>query len=117
ATHGLTRRWATRQLRRMFPQLGPVAFETGWHGHIAMTSDHLPRIHVLAEGLYAATAYNGRGITTGTLFGQAIAALLSGSPPSALPLPLSPVRPARGGRALSLAYDLAFTFNQARRSI
>ncbi|MEO1456954.1 MAG: FAD-binding oxidoreductase, partial [Pseudomonadota bacterium] len=51
-TEGLSRRWAARMLRRFFPDLGPVRFETAWHGQIAMTPDHLPRIHRLAEGLY-----------------------------------------------------------------
>jgi glycine/D-amino acid oxidase-like deaminating enzyme len=33
AKSGISRRWAERTLRRMFPDLGPVAFETAWHGH------------------------------------------------------------------------------------
>jgi glycine/D-amino acid oxidase-like deaminating enzyme len=36
---GLTQRWAARQLRRMFPDLGPVRFTAAWHGTIAMTDE------------------------------------------------------------------------------
>jgi glycine/D-amino acid oxidase-like deaminating enzyme len=67
------------------PRLGPVAFETAWHGHIALTPDHLPRIHILAEGLYTPIGYNGRGITTGTVFGKAMAELLTGWTPPTCP--------------------------------
>ncbi|MFC3119815.1 FAD-dependent oxidoreductase [Jhaorihella thermophila] len=49
---GLSRRWAARTLARLFPDLGPVGFQDAWHGQIAMTPDHLFRIHRLADGLY-----------------------------------------------------------------
>ena len=75
--NGLSRRWALRNLRRLFPDLGPVEIETSWHGQIAMTPDHLPRIHRLAENLYTPIGYNGRGITPGTIFGKAMARLIS----------------------------------------
>jgi len=87
--HGLSRRWAARRLRRLFPDLGPVEFEQAWHGSIAMTPDHLPRIHRLAENLYTPIAYNGRGIAPGTVFGKAMAELLAGGTEEGLPLPVS----------------------------
>ena len=86
---GVTRRWAAKQIKRVFPDLGPVEFDAAWYGQIAMTPDHLPRVHQLAEGLWTAIGYNGRGITTGTLFGQSLASVLTGEDPAKLPLPVS----------------------------
>jgi glycine/D-amino acid oxidase-like deaminating enzyme len=112
AKGGISRRWADRTLRRMFPDLGPVAFETGWHGMIALTPDHLPRIHKLAENLYTPIGYNGRGITTGTIFGKAMAELLTGMDPADLPLPISDMRTDRAGPLRSRLYEVAFAANQ-----
>jgi len=109
---GLSHRWATRMLRRIFPTLGPVEIETAWHGQIAMTSDHLPRIHRLAEGLYTPIGYNGRGIGPGTMFGKAMAALIAGGDEADLPLPVSDFRKAATAPIMSRAYDLAFSANQ-----
>ena len=109
---GLSKRWARRELARLFPDLGPVAFEDAWHGQIAMTPDHLPRIHVLDEGLYTPIGYNGRGITTGTIFGQGMAGLLTGMQVSELPLPVSDVSKVTSTSLKSRFYNMAFTANQ-----
>lgn len=114
---GLSRRWASRQLRRLFPGLGAVAFESAWHGQIAMTPDHVFRVHRLAEGLYTPIGYNGRGITTGTLFGKAIAELLSGAPEDTLPVPLSDPRPVPNRTLMTGFYHTAFAAYQLVRSI
>ncbi len=109
---GLTRRWAERQIARVFPELGRLSFDEAWHGQIAMTPDHLPRVHQLAPQLWTAIGYNGRGITTGTLFGGAIADLLTGMDPADLPLPMTDPSRAPRARITSRIYDLAFTANQ-----
>lgn len=109
---GLSRRWAARQLERLFPELGPVAFEEAWHGRIAMTPDHLPRVHELAPGLFTPIGYNGRGITTGTVFGKAMADLLTGTPRDDLPLPFSDMQTRRRATLASRVYQLGFTVNQ-----
>ena len=117
AGHGLSRRWAQKKLARLFPDLGPVTFQDAWHGQIAMTPDHLPRIHQLDTGLYTAIGYNGRGITTGTLFGEAIAGLLTGADPSDLPLPLTDVTTVPTAPIVSRLYQTAFTANQIIKAI
>ena len=117
AQAGLSRRWAARQMRAMFPDLGPVDFVEGWDGDIAMTPDHLPRIHVLAPGVYTAIGYNGRGITTGTVFGQAMADLLTGMDPSELPLPVSAPTRVATAPVMERLYALAFAANQVARSL
>lgn len=109
---GLSQRWARKQLSRLFPDLGNIKFEEAWHGQIAMTPDHLPRIHVLDEGLYTPIGYNGRGITTGTIFGQGIAGLLTGMNPADLPLPMTDVAAVTSAPLMSRFYNIAFTANQ-----
>lgn len=114
---GLSRRWAARSLHRLFPNLGAVEFEHGWHGQIAMTPDHLPRIHRLADGLYTPIGYNGRGITPGTIFGKAIAELLSGGKEEDLPLPISELKAVAAAPLKARLYQLAFTANQLVKCI
>ena len=113
----VSRRWAARRLGRLFPALGPVGFEQAWYGQIALTPDHLPRIHRLADGLYTPIGYNGRGIAPGTVFGKAMAELLSGGSEDDLPLPVS--EPARDGLAplKSRFFKAAFAASQIARAI
>ena len=114
---GLTRRWAEKRIGTIFPELSRVTFEEAWHGQIAMTPDHLPRVHQLAPRLWTAIGYNGRGITTGTLFGIAMADLLTGMDPVDLPLPLTDMTEAPRALLTSRLYDLAFTANQVWKSL
>lgn len=111
----LSRRWAARQLRRMFPGLGSVRFDAAWHGTIAMTRDHLPRILRLAPGVYAPVGYNGRGIGPGTVFGRTLAELAAGADESCLPLPVSDPRPVPLRTARTGFYHTAFAANQLLR--
>lgn len=114
---GLSRRWAARTLKRLFPGLGEVEFEHCWHGQIAMTPDHLPRIHRLADGLYTPIGYNGRGITPGTIFGRAMAELLAGGKEEDLPLPISELKPVGSAPIMSRLYQTAFTANQVWKCV
>lgn len=116
-TGGLSRRWAARRLRRLFPELGPVEFESGWHGQIAMTPDHLPRIHRLAEGLYTPIGYNGRGIAPGTVFGRALAGLIAGAGEAGLPMPISDLTPVPARTLRTGFYHTAFAVNQLIRGL
>ncbi|PIE12456.1 MAG: FAD-dependent oxidoreductase [Rhodobacterales bacterium] len=111
-TKGLSRRWANKTLKRLFPELGPVEFDKAWHGQIAMTPDHLFRMHRLAPGLYSPIGYNGRGITTGTMFGKSIADLLTGAEESTLPIPLTALRPVSNRTMKTGFYHTAFAANQ-----
>ncbi len=115
--NGLSRRWASRSLKRLFPDLGDVEFELAWHGRIAMTPDHLPRIHRLADGLYTPVGYNGRGIGPGTIFGRAMGELLAGGREEELPLPITDLKTVASAPIVSRIYDLAFTANQFVKSL
>ena len=117
AQSGLTRRWARRMVSRVFPQLGSVRFQRAWHGRIAVTPDKLPRILNPAEGLWAPIGYNGRGITTGTVFGQAMADLLKGMDPGELPLAVASLSAAPQAKLRAGLLDLAFLTRQAWGSV
>jgi glycine/D-amino acid oxidase-like deaminating enzyme len=105
---GLSRRWAGKAVKHYFPELGPVEWEKAWHGCIAFTRDHVPRVHKLAENLYTAIAYNGRGISPGTVFGASIADAIAGKDDSKLAMPPSELAP-EAFRALRAAgYELSF---------
>ena len=116
-TTGLSQRWAAKTLQRLFPDLGPVEFESAWHGQIAMTSDHVFRIHRPAENLFAPVGYNGRGIITGTLFGQALSELMTGSGEDTLPLPISELHPTKLGALKSGFLHTAFALNHFWKSL
>jgi glycine/D-amino acid oxidase-like deaminating enzyme len=114
---GLSHRWAKKQIARIFPSLGPVEFDEAWHGKIAMTPDHLPRIHELDTNLFTPIGYNGRGITTGTMFGETMAGLLTGMDRADLPLPMTKMTAVPSAPFVSRIYQSAFTANQIIKSI
>ena len=114
---GLSHRWAAKQIARIFPDIGPVEFEEAWHGQIAMTPDHLPRIHELDTNLFTPIGYNGRGITTGTMFGETMAGLLTGLDYEDLPLPMTELQTVPSAPIVSRVYQAAFTANQIIKAI
>ncbi len=114
---GLSHRWAKKQIARIFPSLGPVEFEEAWHGQIAMTPDHLPRIYELETNLFTPIGYNGRGIATGTMFGETMAGLLTGMDRADLPLPMTELSTVPSAPILSRIYQTAFTANQVLKAI
>lgn len=81
------------RIRRMYPQLGAVRWQQGWSGWVAMTTDHFPRLHELAPGLFAGLGYNARGIAAATMMGRDLAALVRGAREDATVFPLQPLRP------------------------
>ena len=114
---GITKRWASAQLKRLFPDLGPVEFENIWYGEIAMTPTHLPGVHQLDRNLFTSIGYNGRGITTGTVFGKALADMISGTSFDCLPLPMTPTRKVSNGPLMSTVYKSIFSTNQILKSV
>lgn len=83
------RGWIKRKLAQIFPTLADQALKDGWHGCIAMTTDHIPKLVQIGPNALSAHGYSGRGIGPGTVFGRMMAdSLLSGDPAR---LPLSAV--------------------------
>ena len=82
--------WARRSLRKLFPQLGEIAFDSEWYGKIGMTDNALPRFHKLAPNVVGFSGYNGRGIAPGTAFGKVLSRYILGEMADGdLPLPLT----------------------------
>jgi glycine/D-amino acid oxidase-like deaminating enzyme len=87
AGRSVHRDWASRKLAALFPHAADARFEHGWHGRIAMTSDHIPKIVRLGPRAISIYGYSGRGIAPGTVFGKAAAAFLASRNEDVLPLP------------------------------
>jgi glycine/D-amino acid oxidase-like deaminating enzyme len=93
AVHGA---WARRSLRKLFPFLDAVAFESAWYGQIGMTADATPRFHRFDRNVVGFSGYNGRGIGPGTVFGRYLARLITGEiGEQDLPLPITDLREQR----------------------
>lgn len=75
--------------RRMFPQLGDVAFDHHWYGRFASTRDHLPHLHELAPGVLTWLGCNGRGVALATAMGRLIARGLVTGERESLPVPFT----------------------------
>ena len=65
--------WASRQMRRLFPQLSGIPFAHRWFGRIGTTPDAVPRMVETGPGAYGVTGFNGRGIGPGTVLGRELA--------------------------------------------
>lgn len=84
------RGWITRKLAQIFPALANQPLKDGWHGRIAMTSDHIPKLVQIGPNALSAHGYFGRGIGPGTVFGRMMADSLLSGDPARLPLPPVP---------------------------
>ncbi|AWU92946.1 NAD(P)/FAD-dependent oxidoreductase [Azospirillum ramasamyi] len=100
------RAWAQRSLAALFPQLGPVRFESEWYGQIGMTRDNLPRFHRLDRNVIGFSGYNGRGIAPGTVLGRCLADRITGKLTDAeLPLPDTALETIPGRAVREAAYE------------
>jgi glycine/D-amino acid oxidase-like deaminating enzyme len=79
--------WANHVQKHYFPDLPKFNWQYEWCGKFGFTKDHIMRVFEPAPGILAATAYNGRGITTGTMFGKAFADYIMQGDKTHVPLP------------------------------
>jgi len=101
------RAWARRAIRRIFPELGNVSFESEWYGSIGMTDNSMPRFHKLAPKVIAFSGYNGRGIAPGTVFGRLLAQYVAGAiTDQDIPLPATEPKEPHWRRLRELGYDV-----------
>lgn len=105
--------WADRIQGHYFPRLGKVQWEMHWTGCIDFTPDHLMRLFEPAAGVVAVTGYNGRGNTTGTVVGKALADYLINDRPDDLPIPFSPMKPLYSAGLRSAFYESGFSLYHA----
>ena len=82
-------KWAKRKMESLFPMLKNIPIKYSWHGRIAMTNSHIPKILKLGNNAYSIYGYSGRGIGPGTYFGKAVAECLLNNNEDYLPV--SPV--------------------------
>jgi len=81
------------KLEEFFPELGAIPFDFFWSGRVALTLDHLPHLHELGPGLFAALGCNGRGVGMASAMGKTVADLFRGMAESDCPVPLTRLRP------------------------
>lgn len=107
--------WADLMQTKYFPDLGKVDWQYQWTGKFGFTTDHIMRIFEPAPGIVAATAYNGRGITTGTMMGKAFAQYLQDDSRDNLPLPFTRIadNALSYRKARSLFYDTGIALYHA----
>ena len=75
-----------------FPRLGPISWEYGWSGYLALTRDHLPQVMRVDENFLAPIGCNGRGIAMTTAMGDVLADLVGGMPDEESDVPVRPAR-------------------------
>jgi glycine/D-amino acid oxidase-like deaminating enzyme len=78
---------------RLFPQLGRPEWEFRWAGKVALTADHMPRVHELAPGLRSCGGYNGRGVAMASAMGRELAEWVRTGNAETMTLPPSPLKP------------------------
>jgi glycine/D-amino acid oxidase-like deaminating enzyme len=79
--------WAHYVQKSYFPYLPKFSWQYEWYGNFGFTQDHIFRVLEPDEGILTATAYNGRGITTGTLMGKCFADYILTGNRDSIPLP------------------------------
>jgi len=62
-----------RRLHEIFPEVSHLKLHHMWTGRVALTLDHVPHIHKLADGLYSGLGFNGRGVAMASMFGKILA--------------------------------------------
>ena len=103
------RNWARARMLQVFPHLSDLPIQYAWHGRIAMTSDHLPKIIRFGPSAYSVFGYSGRGIAPGTLFGTRLATAIASGSEDELPVP-----PCEHHSEAGVALKAAFYENGAR---
>lgn len=101
-----------RDAKKLFPQIAAVPFKYVWSGHVAMTADHLPHLHILEPGIYTALGYNGRGVAMATTMGKLLSSLVQGKSAGEIGFPVTSAKPIAfhafaplGARLIAQYYD------------
>jgi glycine/D-amino acid oxidase-like deaminating enzyme len=82
-----------KRLAELYPWLPTPRVVESWSGWIALTTDQYPRLHKLADGVFAALGCNGRGLAVSGILGRDLAHLARGGDERATTFPLTPLRP------------------------
>ncbi|MEM7216642.1 MAG: FAD-binding oxidoreductase [Pseudomonadota bacterium] len=79
------------RLHEILPEVSNMPLNHMWTGRVALTLDHVPHIHKLADGLYSGLGFNGRGVAMATMFGKVLAGHCTGKSEAQEFLPLTEV--------------------------
>lgn len=109
----LIKKWADTIQGHYYPKLGKINWQMHWTGCIDFTPDHLMKIFEPADGIIGVTGYNGRGNTTGTVVGKAMAEYLLKGQTDNLPLPLKTAEAVDYSALRSALYEYGFTLYHA----
>jgi glycine/D-amino acid oxidase-like deaminating enzyme len=101
---------STERIRALYPEIGTIDWEEAWTGWVAVTRDEYPRVHRLADGMWTAYGYSGRGIAFGTLLGRQLAHHCRGGDPDAAFFPVTPAAPIFGHALARPALSLFMTW-------
>jgi glycine/D-amino acid oxidase-like deaminating enzyme len=97
-------------VEELYPALKGARYEFHWSGRVALTRDFLPHLHEPLPGLLAFLGCNGRGVGLCSAMGRAVALHLLHPDRSALPFPVTPIRPIpfHGLKRLYVAAAIAY---------
>ncbi|PNK61450.1 NAD(P)/FAD-dependent oxidoreductase [Psychrobacter sp. FDAARGOS_221] len=79
--------WANVIQKHYYPDLPKFEWQYEWVGQFGFTQDHVFRVFEIDDSILAACAYNGRGITTGTMMGKCFADYIVSGDRNSIPLP------------------------------
>lgn len=100
--------------RRLFPAIGNPEWEFRWSGKVALTPEHMPRVHELAPRVRACLGYNGRGVAMATAMGKALAEWTRSGDADAVPLTPEPLRPLPFHRFRRPALEVITAYSRLR---
>ncbi|MEM9330406.1 MAG: FAD-binding oxidoreductase [Pseudomonadota bacterium] len=100
------------RLHEIFPEVADTPLQHMWTGRVALTLDHVPHIHKLAEGLYSGLGFNGRGVAMATMFGKVLAGHCTDQPDVESFLPVTPVPKVPLSRFRSQGITIALTWKR-----
>ena len=110
------RRVLRRDLLKVFPTLGEVAFDHAWGGWMGYTRHKMPLLGHVDQGLWHATGFGGHGMAPTTLGGEVVAEAITGD--QARLQAFARWQPVWAGNALGrLAAQLTYWGYQARDAV
>jgi glycine/D-amino acid oxidase-like deaminating enzyme len=68
----------TRDIKKIYPQLGAVAVDHAWAGTLGLTMHRMPQIGELGPGVWLASGFGGHGLNTTAMAGNIIARAIVG---------------------------------------
>jgi|TARA_B110000908_G_scaffold41103_1_gene49929 glycine/D-amino acid oxidase-like deaminating enzyme len=99
-----------RRMKEIFPKVDNTNLSHMWTGRVALTLDHVPHVHKLADGLYSGLGFNGRGVAMATMMGEILAnhCMLNKDNNNFLPLTSMPKIPFNRFRGIGVAVALSW---------